>query len=97
MNGKIKETLKYFKMRRTGRTRRIVNHTVEQLMSVGEVIVTDHIVYEYPDTSQRMLQPFVDNVKREVKLKFSSDVILEHKFIRVLDRWMIHFKLTRKI
>jgi len=85
-------------MRRTGRTRRIVNHTVEQLMSVGEVVVTDHIVYEYPDTSQRMLQSFVDNVKREVKLiKFSPDVILEHKFIRVLDKWMIHFNLTRKI
>jgi len=83
-------------MRRTGRTRRIVNHTVEQLMSVGEVIVTDHIVYEFPDTSQRMLQPFVDNVKGEVKLKFSPDVILEHKFIRVLDKWMIHFNLTRK-
>ena len=82
-------------MRRTGRTRRIVNYTVEELMSVGEVIVTDHIVYEYPDTSRKMLQPFVDNVNKEVKLKFPSDIILENKFIRVLGKWMIHFYITK--
>jgi hypothetical protein len=33
-------------MRRTGRTTRIVNHIVEQLMGVGGCIATDHAAFE---------------------------------------------------
>lgn len=83
-------------MRRTGRTQRIVNFTIEQLLSVGEVVVTDHIVYEFESTAQRMLEPFVNRVKQQIKPKLLDKIVIEHKFIKVLDKWMIHFTLTHK-
>jgi len=83
-------------MRRLGRTQRIVNFTIEQLLSVGEVVVTDHIVYEFESTPQRRLDPFVDRVKQQIKPKLLDRIKIEHKFIKVLDKWMIHFTLTHK-
>lgn len=83
-------------MRRTGRTQRIVNYTIDQLLSVGEVIVTDHIVYEFENTAQMKLEPFVNLVKQQIKPKLLDKIVVEHKFIKVIDKWMIHFTLTHK-
>jgi hypothetical protein len=36
------------RFRQTGRTTRIANFVIDQLHSVGEVIVTDHTSFEFP-------------------------------------------------
>lgn len=42
-------------MRATGRTTRIVNFAIEQLMNCGNVIVTDHATFEGHVPAQHML------------------------------------------
>ncbi len=53
-------------MRRTGRTTRIVNFTVEQLLSVGEVVITDHTTFEFSGRNVNMINHFIDQVKRRI-------------------------------
>ena len=36
-------------LRQSGKTTRIANFVIDQLHSVGEVIVTDHTSFEFPD------------------------------------------------
>lgn len=38
------------RLRQTGRTTRIANFVIDQLHSVGEVIVTDHTSFEFPES-----------------------------------------------
>jgi hypothetical protein len=38
-------------IRQAGKTSRIADFAVDQLYSVGEVIVTDHTVFEYPTSN----------------------------------------------
>ena len=47
-------------MRQTGRTSRIVDFAIDQLYSVGEVILTDHTAFEYPGITQSKIQFFID-------------------------------------
>ena len=50
-------------MRQTGRTSRIIDFTIDQLFSVGEVIVTDHIAFEFENVTNKSLFYFIDRVK----------------------------------
>jgi hypothetical protein len=52
-------------MRQTGRSSRIADFAVDQLYSIGEVIVTDHTTFEYPNTNTKdSLSHLCDIVKR---------------------------------
>jgi hypothetical protein len=65
--------------RRTGRTTRIVNFAVEQLHSVGEVIVTDHTVFEYPGANTKdNLIHLVELVKQKV-----NSLEIKYEFIMI--------------
>ena len=50
-------------IRQSGRTTRIIDFTIEQLCSVGECIITDHTVFEYPNkVTNYYLKEFIKRV-----------------------------------
>ncbi len=81
-------------MRQTGRSSRIASFAVDQLLSVGQVIVTDHTVFEYPGSGSKPLKYLIKKVEeglrtQPVPIKLISDVK------QVGDIYVIHFKLER--
>lgn len=79
-------------MRRTGRTTRIVNFAVEQLLSVGEVIVTDHSVFEYPEINTKgNLRYLVELIKQRV-----DSLEIENEFIKIGNFNYVHLKCVNK-
>ena len=53
------------RLRRTGKTTRIANFVIDQLHSVGEVIVTDHSSFEFPESNvTSSLQFLIDKVEK---------------------------------
>jgi hypothetical protein len=48
-------------MRQTGRTTRIANYAIDQLLSCGNVIVTDHFVFE-SDSPGKSQEHLIDKV-----------------------------------
>ena len=84
-------------MRQTGRTSRIVNFVIDQLHSVGEVIVTDHIAYEFSAVSQAQLIYFIDKVKDTFERSIhAKDWTVKHEFHKVGETPVVRFKLERK-
>ena len=84
-------------MRQTGRTTRIVNFVVDQLFSVSECIATDHTAFEFETATQSNLRHFIDMVKNKVYQGFPNQpYVVEHKFIKVEGKWMVHFKMKLK-
>lgn len=79
-------------MRRIGRTTRTANYAVEQLLSVGEVIVTDHTVFEYPEANTKYnLRHLVELIKQRVD---SSEI--ENEFIKIGNFNYVHLKCVNK-
>lgn len=80
--------------RQTGRTTRIAQFAVDQLLSVGEVIVADHIVYQFPKLSQQMA---TENLIRKIKRMLPEATYLPFKIratpLMVWDKWMVHLKI----
>lgn len=83
-------------MRQTGRTSRIINFTIDQLFSVGEVIVTDHVAFEYPSTL-KMLHYFIDRVERSfASVYVAGDLKITHVIYKIEDTHVVRFKLEKK-
>lgn len=67
-------------IRQSGKSSRIADFAVDQLYSVGEVIVTDHTVFEYPTSNTRdSLKHLCDKIERKFQIsdyqrKWSLDV-----------------------
>ena len=78
-------------MRQTGRTTRIVNFAVDQIFSVGEVIVTDHMAYDNPTFRSNNLRHFIGNVKSMVDLQSGGNIKLDAKISRVGEILVVHF------
>jgi len=83
-------------MRQTGRSSRIIDFVIDQLFSVGQVIVTDHIVFEYDKITQKQLTHFIDRVERRFKLACQDTIILKADIIRVKEFYVVHFYTRRK-
>tara|TARA_B110000902_G_C13717538_1_gene363764 strand:- start:108 stop:374 length:267 start_codon:yes stop_codon:yes gene_type:complete len=87
-------------MRQTGRTTRIVNFTVDQLFSIGEVIVTDHISFEFEHKQNGVpLHYFIDNVKERVMRLSGGRKSVTAKSIRLIrgsKLEVVHFTLITK-
>tara|TARA_R110000796_G_scaffold159388_5_gene276212 strand:- start:104 stop:373 length:270 start_codon:yes stop_codon:yes gene_type:complete len=87
-------------MRQTGRTSRIVNFAVDQLYSVGEVIVTDHTAFECPDKCGDSLKYFADTVERRFTLSGNGTKRVDFKIIKLVrgsNIKVIHFFLVNNI
>lgn len=84
-------------MRQTGRTSRIANFAIDQLYSVGEVIITDHIAFEGFDTKQTHLSNLIDKVKDGFgRTHYSNDWQVKHEIHKVGETPVVRFKLERK-
>lgn len=56
-------------IRQAGKSSRIADFAVDQLYSVGEVIVTDHTVFEYPTSNTRdSLKHLCDKIERKFQI-----------------------------
>ena len=85
-------------MRQTGRTTRIINFAVGQLLSVGEVIVTDHTSFEYPgEVGKKQLEFFIERVKETIQNQSHEKRLIKHNIIKVGEISMVHFKLESKV
>lgn len=86
-------------MRQSGRTDRIIAFAVEQLMSVGEVIVTDHAIFEYGgESGYRILTGyFIPEVKRRLEIISRGRLTCEGEIIRIKEGTnlrVVHFTLN---
>ncbi len=80
-------------MRQTGRSSRIANFAIEQLFSVGQVIVTDHTVFEYPKVPQKSLMFLIDKIRRGIEINTQGHKTVSSKIKKLDDIYVIHFKL----
>jgi hypothetical protein len=82
-------------MRRTGRTSRIVSFAVEQLLTVGEVVVTDHIAFENRQNSWHQLGYFVTEVEKHFYGMCQPDQKISHERVYVGGINLFHFRTHR--
>ena len=84
-------------MRQTGRTSRIAEFAIDQLFSVGECIVTDHYVFEYPSAGESHLPHFISKVyERFQLLNYNEKKYLDYSIVTVNKIPMVHFKIKYK-
>jgi hypothetical protein len=80
--------------RQTGRTTRIMDFTIEQLCSVGECIVTDHTVFEYPGKiTNNYLKDFIKRVNGRLQHQTGGYKNCKGEIKKVDDIKVVHFKL----
>jgi hypothetical protein len=81
------------KLRQTGKTTRIANFVIDQLYSVGEVIVTDHTSFEFPDSSNTSsIESLIEKVYRLIEANSPGNVKVEHIIIKSNYIKLIWFK-----
>lgn len=83
----------------TGRSNRIINFIVEQLVSIGEVIATDHTVFEYPGkVNNTVLLHFIERVQQRIRVEYRHlDKNIDGKIIKLENGIkVIHFTLKNK-
>lgn len=87
-------------MRQTGRTTRIVDFAVQQLFSVGEVVVTDHYMFECPKSRREPLLHFIEKVRERVQRESNGKFIIVPTIIQLQrgsDLHVVHFKMKHNI
>lgn len=66
-------------MRQTGRTTRIVNFAIEQLLSCGNVIITDHAIFEGHEKANRLLVDKVYDHWNTMRYRETDHFILRYR------------------
>ena len=86
------------KLRQTGRTTRIANFVVDQLQSSGEVIVTDHTSFEFPESNNSSsIKLLIEKVERLDEANSPGNRKIEHKIIELDNLKLIRFKLIKTL
>ncbi len=81
------------RLRRTGKTTRIANFVIDQLYSTGEVIVTDHTSFEFPNSNNTSsIENLLEKVYRLIEANSDGDIKVEHKIIKLDNIKLIRFK-----
>jgi hypothetical protein len=81
------------RLRRTGKTTRIANFVIDQLYSTGEVIVTDHTSFEFPNSNNTSsIEYLLEKVYRLIEANSDGDIKVEHKIIKLDNIKLIRFK-----
>jgi len=83
-------------IRQIGRTTRIIDFTIEQLCSVGECIVTDHTVFEYPNkVTNAYLKTFIKRVNNRLQYQTNGYRSCKGEIKKVDNIKVVHFKLNQ--
>jgi hypothetical protein len=69
---------------------------VDQILAVGEVIITDHFAYENKSCGMDSLRSFVGNIRSMVDLQSRGRIKLDVKYARIDGVLMVHFTKTSK-
>jgi len=84
-------------LRQSGKTTRIANFVIDQLHSVGEVIVTDHTSFEFSDIdNMSSIRNLIEKVEKLDAANSPGNREIEHEFIEVDGIKLIRFKLRFK-
>lgn len=82
------------KNRQTGRTMRIIDFVIAELHSVGECIVTDHTVFEFPGRiTNSALKGFIGKAKARLEFQTAGMKSCKGKILKAGDFKVVHFKL----
>ena len=82
--------------RQTGKTTRIANFVIDQLHSVGEVIVTDHTSFEFPESSNTSsIKGLIEKVERLDEVNSPGNRKIEHEIIQLDNLKLIRFRLVK--
>lgn len=89
------------KNRQTGRTTRIANYVVDQLLNIGKCITTDHTVFEYDNiVATHLHDGLISKVENMVKNLTYDTKIVSSKIIdiKIVDKTIktIYFELKDK-
>ena len=84
--------------RQSGRSTRIINFIIEQLLSVGECICTDHVAFEYKGKiNKKDCNEFADRVKFNLNYQlYRKNKKFSYEIHKINDVLFIYFKLTQK-
>lgn len=83
--------------RQSGRSTRIINFIIEQLLSVGECICTDHVAFEYKDKiTKSHCENFANMVKGKLNYRLYQNQKFKYKIHKINDIKFIHFILEEK-
>ena len=94
MKQKICVKMEKERNRQTGRTTRIIDFVIEQLHSVGECIVTDHTVFEFPDKGLRSaLADFIEKTNRRLEFQTSRRKSCTGTILKADKFNIVHFKM----
>lgn len=81
-------------MRRSGRTTRIANFVVEQLLSQSRCITTDHTQFETSQYGIDSLKNLISIVENKIFELFGKNRILRACFVRANDIVLVDFTLS---
>lgn len=84
-------------MRQTGRTSRISDFAVDQILNVGQCIVTDHIAFEYENGGVGILEYFIRGVLDRIKYKSNGNISCSYKIKNLDGINVVHFKRINEI
>lgn len=70
-------------MRRTGRTTRIKNFIVEQLMSVGGCVATDHTSFEQPGVPLDSLRHLIRSVEKDIHELTNGELVVKYEMYTI--------------
>jgi hypothetical protein len=81
------------RLRQTGKTTRIANFVIDQLFSVGAVVVTDHTSFEFPtDDNASSIENLIEKVYKLIEATSFGNVKIEHMITKSNNVKLIWFK-----
>lgn len=86
------------RLRQTGKTTRIANFVIDQLHSVGEVIVTDHTSFEFPESGNTSsINNLIEKVERFDAANSAGNRKIEWGIFEAQGVKLIRFKMNKQI
>ena len=86
------------RLRQTGKTTRIANFVIDQLHSVGEVIVTDHTSFEFPESSNTSsINNLIEKVEKFDAANSPGNRKIEWEILDVQGVKLVRFKISKQI
>jgi hypothetical protein len=83
------------RLRQTGKTTRIANFVIDQLHSVGEVIVTDHTSFEFPESNtMSSIRNLIEKVEKLDEANSPGNRRVGWEIFEAQDTTLVRFKMN---
>jgi len=85
-------------LRQSGKTTRIANFVIDQLHSVGEVIVTDHTSFEFPDIdNMSSIRNLIEKVEKLDAANSPGNRRIEFEIFDSQNTKLIRFRMNKTL